>query len=227
MNAKSVTFRMFASRPALEAATADLLGAAFAARSATPVGVMLTGGRTPLAVYAALAQRPPAVDPNLRLLLSDERHVPPGTPDHNFSHLAGLVNALGLPDVAVLRPDTALPLDTAAAHYDQALRQFLAGGTISLGILGLGADGHLASLFTDADAGSGPDACAIAVRRPSPPHRISVTSGLLCRVGRLVFVVAGRDKAAVVAAWQRHPDTVLAARVVQACGAVECWYGME
>lgn len=227
MTANAVTFRMFSSRAALEAATADLLRSAFTTGTPAPAGILLTGGRTPLAVYEALAQRPPAAQENLHLLLSDERHVPPGTPEHNFSHLAGLVAALGLPAAAVLHPDTTRPLDASAAQYDEALRRFLARGTIPLGILGLGADGHLASLFTDEDAGRGADACAIAVRRPEPPHRISVTRALLHRVGRLVFVVAGRDKAAVVEAWQRRPETVLAARVVQACGAVECWYGME
>ena len=63
-----------------------------------------------------------------------------------------MVRVLGLDDSRVMRVRTELPLEAAADHYHEELAAYLESrGQITLGILGLGADGHLASLFDERD----------------------------------------------------------------------------
>jgi 6-phosphogluconolactonase len=219
-----VTFREFKRTRELEDAATALLAEAFRGATTEPFGVVLTGGRTPLALYARLRQNPPPVARQLHLLLSDERHVPPGDPALNYAHLAPLAAALGVPDAHSLRVNTRLTLEDAARQYSEDVTQFLKQGHITLGILGLGADGHLASLFSDADVRRAQGCVALAVRRPEPPHRVSLAPAVLARAQRLIFLVTGPDKADIVAQWRRQPATVLAGRVTNGWSGVECWY---
>ncbi|MCE9613145.1 MAG: 6-phosphogluconolactonase [Lentisphaerae bacterium] len=217
-----VTFREFGSRRDLEDHAVELLAEAIGEASGVPRAIMLTGGKTPLAVYARLTRQRPAAD-GLHLMISDERHVPESSPDHNAAKIRPLAEALGLPPERFLCVETRHELDDAARRYDAALQSFLQRGRISLGILGLGADGHLASLFTDEDVQRGAGQLAVAVRRALPPHRVSVTPALLCLVERLVFWVAGADKSDVVRQWRDRPDAIVAGRVVKDLPHVECW----
>ena len=114
----------------------------FALRSSEPHAVMLTGGRTPLGVYRRLEQSPAKTDDQLHLLISDERHVPLDSPENNFDKIRPMIAAMKLDDRRVMRVNTELPLEAAAEQYHQDLVTFFAaGGRITLGILGLGADG--------------------------------------------------------------------------------------
>ena len=125
-----VTFREFESRRDLEDQAAALLARAFGERSDTPLGVMLAGGRTPLAVYTRIVQRRPPAGATLHLLISDERHVPEQSAEHNFAKIRPLGAALGLPAGRLLRVDTRRNLDEAAERYDAALKEFLQRGRI-------------------------------------------------------------------------------------------------
>lgn len=222
-----VKFRKFATRGELEAHAVDLLQHAFAEDTAGPYGIMLTGGQTPLAVYQSLVKKPLHAGRALHLLISDERHVPPGSRELNYAHIAPVGAALGLPEQRLLRVDTTCDLEEAAVRYARTLEDFLLTGRIALGILGLGADGHLASLFADDDIKRGAGRLAVAVRRPTPPHRISVTPDLLRRVGRLIFWVAGTEKAEVVKRLRKQPDSLVAGRVVGDLPNVECWHALK
>lgn len=222
-----LTFREFPSRHALEQYAVELLETAFAEETAGPNGVMLTGGKTPLTVYQRLAERPLHAGKTLHLLVSDERHVAPGSRELNYAHIAPLGAALKLPDTRLLRVDTTCDLDDAADRYARTLEDFLLTGRIALGILGLGADGHLASLFTDSDVQSGAGRLAVAVKRSTPPHRISVTPDLLRRVQRLVFWVEGKEKADILRKLRRQPESVLAGRVVRDYANAECWFSVK
>ncbi|MBN1441238.1 MAG: 6-phosphogluconolactonase [Planctomycetes bacterium] len=212
----------------LEREALALLVEHLGAREAVPHAVMLTGGRTPIALYERLTADPPEAGPQLHILLSDERHVPLDSPDSNYAKIAPLVDALGLEPRRVLRARTDLPLSPAAERYDGELRGFVgAGGGITLAILGLGADGHVASLFGEADIRRGEGRWAIAVPRAPGPDRISVTHELLRRAERIVFLVAGEEKRAVVERVEREPESVIAARALAGAPRVEIWFAGE
>ena len=96
-------------------------------------------------------------------------------------------------------------------------------GRITLGLLGLGADGHTASLFTPEDVARGENLYAVAVPHEPKPDRISVTPELLRRVERLVILVAGPEKNAIVTKLMETPDQVVAGLVLRNATSIEIW----
>ena len=136
----------------MERSAVVLLEEHFSLRCGVPHAVMLTGGQTPIGIYRMLADSPVPVDDSLRLLITDERHVPLESPESNYGRMLAMVRALGIDESRVMRVRTELALDAAAARYHDELASFVDdGGRITLGIAGLGADGHVASLFNGRD----------------------------------------------------------------------------
>lgn len=184
--------KRFANTDRVVQATVELLAEHFRALADGPYAVMLSGGRTPLAAYRALARQRPATSANLHVFLSDERLVPYDSAENNYRQAEDLIRALGLPTGQALRVRTDLGLEEAALQYDRELRALLDGnGSITLGLLGLGADGHTASLFRKRHVEEGVGRYAMAVARDGETDRVSVTRDLLLRVGRIVFLATG------------------------------------
>ncbi|HET7756620.1 MAG TPA: 6-phosphogluconolactonase [Steroidobacteraceae bacterium] len=223
-----LTTRVFASRSALESALAERLARA-AAQPPGPGGaapaIMLSGGTTPLPAYQALGARAPLEhSARLRILFSDERYVPRDSPASNYHRSQPLLAALALPADSVLGVRTELTLEEAALDYERRLTALLdSGARIAPGLLGLGADGHTASLFSAADLERGRGRLAIAVHRPDGLAAVSVTPGFLARVAEPVFVVAGSDKQEVVRALRAQSPELTAWRAVAECPGVELW----
>jgi 6-phosphogluconolactonase len=214
--------RRFPSRAALDAALAQRLGQAIAANGAS--AIMLSGGSTPLPAYRALARSPLAHDARLQILFSDERYVSSDSDASNYHQSRPLLDALALPAAAVARVRTELPLDEAAADYEQQLAAPLNSGVrIGLGLLGLGADGHTASLFGAADLERARGHLAIAVHRPDGMSAVSVTPDFLAQVQEPLFVVAGGGKHDAIQALAAQDPKLTAWRAVQGCARVELW----
>jgi 6-phosphogluconolactonase len=217
--------RRFASDTALESALTERLASALAAPGATVPALMLAGGNTPLPAYRALAARP-VLERNaaVHVLFSDDRYVPSDSPASNYHQARALLDTLALPPGAVLRVRTELALEEAARDYERALRALLASGAgIGLGLLGLGADGHTASLFSAVDLERARGRLALAVHRPDGMSAVSVTPELLAHVAEPVFVVAGAGKRATVRALLAQDPSLTAWRAVQGCPQVELW----
>lgn len=217
--------RRFASGIALQSALEERLARALAAAGAAIPAVMLSGGRTPLPAYRALAARPGlARNAALRLLFTDERYVPPDSPASNYHQTRPLLDALALPASAVVRVRTELPLEEAAADYGRELEALLRSARgIGLGLLGLGADGHTASLFGHGDLERARGRLALAVQRPDGMSAVSVTPQLLAQVAEPVFVVAGGDKRDAVRSLLAQDPSLTAWRAVAGCPRVELW----
>jgi 6-phosphogluconolactonase len=213
--------RRFPSRAALDAALAQRLGQAIAANGAS--AIMLSGGSTPLPAYRALARDPLPHD-RLHILFSDDRYVPSDSDASNYHQSRPLLDALALPAAAVARVRTELPLAEAAADYERQLAALLNSGVrIGLGLLGLGADGHTASLFGAADLERARGHLAIAVHRPDGMSAVSVTPDFLSQVEEPVFVVAGSGKHDAIQALATQDARSTAWRAVQGCARVELW----
>jgi 6-phosphogluconolactonase len=171
------------------------------ARGRTP-RVCLTGGGIASKAYARLAQDGPGdVDwSRVDLWWGDERFVPAGDADRNAdATLATLRVPLRLDDAHVhVMPasDAGLDLDEAAAAYAKEL-----GDTVfDVCLLGMGPDGHVASLFPG-HPGVHRTGTVIPVRNSPkpPPDRISVTLDVINRSRQVWFCVSGADKAEAVA----------------------------
>lgn len=168
--------------------------------------VALTGGTMGSAVIAALADHPAhdAVDwSRVHFWWGDERYLPAGDADRNDTQNdeAGL-RALTLGSDRVHRvpgPDVTGSVEEAARRYEEELRRH-GGDAFDVVLLGVGPDGHVASLFPGHPQQQANETIAVAVHdspKP-PPTRVSLTAECLSRARQVWFVVSGSDKADAV-----------------------------
>lgn len=219
-----VRIRPFESRMALNEALTERLAWEIENSGKGAMAVMLAGGNTPLHAYQALGARKLTPSGTLELLFSDERYVPATSEASNFRAARPLVESLGLPGERVLRVRTELPLDRAVEDYERRLRALVKAGTaVRLGILGLGADGHTASLFSEGDLKRSNGKFAVSVQRPDGRSAVSVTPSFLENVQQIVFAVAGSDKRNALRAMMDKKPESIAARAIARCPSVEVW----
>lgn len=225
----AVDVRRFATRAELDTALADRLEHAIRA-AATPSGdarpvIMLSGGHTPLPAYREVARRGPPRGGSLTIIYSDDRYVPADSEASNYHATRPLLDALALPPRQVLRIRSELPLQEAARDYERRLGALLdSGARIGLALLGLGADGHTASLFRPEHLQQSHGRLAIAVERPDGMQGISVTPDFLAHVAEPLFVVAGSGKHDAIAAFIRQDPDLTALRAVAGHPRVELWF---
>ncbi len=191
---------------AIACAAADLFVklAAQASGARRPFRILLTGGTTPTALYTRLASAEyrSQVDWNrVSFFFGDERAVPPDHPDSNYRMASeALFRPMGLPDSSIHRMKAELDdLETAATAYEHELRATFEGALpqFDLVLLGLGADGHTASLFPGSPVLKEQARWVAPVQdapKP-PPRRLTVTRPVLNAGRQVLFLVAGRHKA--------------------------------
>ena len=223
-----IDVRRFTTRTELDSALADRLEQAIRATATGsgggPAVIMLSGGQTPLPAYREVARRSPSHGDKLTIIYSDDRYVPADSDASNYHATRPLIQALGLPESQVLRVRTELPLEEAARDYQSCLRTLLdSGAAIGLALLGLGPDGHTASLFRPEHLQQSRGRLAIAVQRPDGMQGISVTPDFLSNVAEPVFVVAGSGKHDAIAAFIGQDPNLVALRAVAGCARVELW----
>jgi 6-phosphogluconolactonase len=223
-----IDVRRFATRSELDTALADRLEEAIRATAAQSGGglpvMMLSGGHTPLPAYREVARRRPAHGDKLTIIYSDDRYVPADSDASNYHATRPLIDSLGLPESQVLRVRTELALEEAASDYETSLRTLLASGAgIGLALLGLGPDGHTASLFRPEHLQQSRGHLAIAVQRPDGMQGVSVTPDFLANVAEPLFVVAGTGKHDAIAQFIAQDPNLVALRAVSGCPRVELW----
>lgn len=169
--------------------------------------VALSGGSTPKALYSLLASNYADFAWNrVFLFFGDERHVAPSDPESNFRMVQeSLLSKIKIPAENVFRvkaenPDAA----AAASDYEGQIRRFfeLKGGgfpRFDLILLGMGPDGHTASLFPDSEAMNEQSRLVVAnwVAKFNT-HRITFTFPVLNRAAEVMFMASGADKAEMV-----------------------------
>ena len=190
-----------------DAAAARLVVAVLDAQAARGLAhVSMTGGSMGSQILTSLCADPArhAVDwSRVHVWWGDERWLPAGDADRNDTQndAAGLAG-LGLdPDKVhrVLGPDASASAEESASAYDDALHEH-ADGPFDVMVLGVGPDGHVASLFPDhpVQAAEGSWAVAVHDSPKPPPTRVSMTRERLERSREVWFLVSGADKADAV-----------------------------
>lgn len=189
--------------------------------SAGRFAVALSGGTTPARLYQRLG-REPAVRNRLpwdrtHFFWGDERHVPPDHPQSNYRMVCDTLFAFApvpadnIHRISAEEPDAAL----AAEKYERELSSFFELGPGQLPrfdciLLGMGPDGHTASLFPGTDALHETKRLAVAnwVEKLQT-HRITLTAPVLNKAALIIFLVSGGEKAVIlkeILEGDYHPD---------------------
>ncbi len=180
-------------------AVCEAADAAIAARGI--FHLVLAGGSTPLALYRALAERQVG-DPRWHVWYGDERCLPVEHPERNSAAIeAAWLGASPIP------PENRRPIpaergpDEAATAYAAWLSD---APDFDLVLLGMGEDGHTASLFPGQDWGKAPgnpDVLAVRGAPKPPPERVSLSAARLNRSLRVWFVITGSGKRHALRRW--------------------------
>lgn len=169
-----------------------------------PFRLALSGGSTPKATYQALARRGTIAWDCVEIFFGDERFVPPDHPDSNYRMARTVL-------LDRIQPRKLYPIPTddtpasAASRYDEFLRQQYGASTLDphvklfdLVLLGLGTDGHTASLLPGQPVLEDRAHWAAAVPRGRAEPRITLTYPALESSAMILFLVTGAEKAAAL-----------------------------
>jgi 6-phosphogluconolactonase len=213
--------------PDVPAAFTDAVLEAFGARNGERFVLILSGGPTAQACYENLCQATTAGGPRqddiswplVDVFIGDERVVPPDDVDANQRLVRdSLLDGLGSagPVGSYTPMPTTGPIDECVASYQQSIAALLAGPGIDVIHLGLGGDGHTASLFPNAPTlEAGPDELVAATEDPNgrnPHPRMTLTLPVIDSARLALFTVTGESKQDAIAALRRGDD-IPAARV--------------
>lgn len=201
----SARWQVFPDRVALAAHAAELIliSARDAIEARGVFRLVLAGGQTPLAVYAQLATAH-ADWPCWHWYFGDERCLPAGDAGRNdsairhvwFDHIA-----------APLANIHAFPAELGAEAAARQYAALLAGlGEFDLVLLGLGEDGHTASLFPGRPLDASAEVLAVHDAPKPPTERVTLSAARLSRARQVLFLVTGADKRAAVTAWRAGAD---------------------
>jgi 6-phosphogluconolactonase len=215
---KATRWRVYPDAAAVAAAAADRVlaaaNSAIAERGA--FNLVLAGGGTPQAAYRLLA-RARADWPCWHIWFGDERCLPPEDPERN-SRMA----ARAWLDRVPIPPDQVHPIpaelgpEAAAERYAATLRPVL---PFDLVLLGMGEDGHTASLFPGLRHPSEELVHPVHAAPKLPPERVSLGLAALAASRRLLVLVTGAGKCQAVRRWRAGQDLPVA--------RVQCPAGVE
>jgi 6-phosphogluconolactonase len=200
-------------------------------RQASRIHVALSGGETPRRTYEILSAEPYRARfpwERVHFYQADERWVPPEDPSSNLRMLReSLLSRAPVPESNVHFVDTALSgPEEGARRYEEILRAAFPdppGGypRFDAVLLGIGKDGHTASLFP---GGAGPTAggtWVVAVSGGDPPvPRVTLTLPVLSSAAQIIFLVSGAEKARALHGVLSGDPALPAARVSPARGKV-------
>lgn len=191
--------------------------------------VALSGGSTPRPLYELLSTPSYAtrIDwSRMHLFWGDERCVPPDDPDSNYRMVReALIDRVPLQPHNVHRIRGEAPPEQAAVAYERLLREFFGQGesparTFDLVLLGMGRDGHTASIFPGSQAMTETRrwVMPVHVEKPREMWRVTLTAVVLNAAADVTFLVAGADKASrlrQVLQADAEPRPVLPAQLVK------------
>ncbi len=195
--------------------------------------VALAGGNTPRLLYEFLARECRESLPwdRVHFFWSDERYVPPGHPDSNYRMAReALLDHIDVPPANIHRPETDLDdPDEAARRYERELQELLGDDPrLDWVLLGLGEDGHVASLFPGSPLLSETERLVAVVHdspKP-PPTRLTMTLPIINDASEVHFLVTGEAKAEAVRATLEGPrdSRHVPAQAVQPAEGTLTWW---
>ena len=203
--------------PALAQYAADWMVQTLLARPG-PLGVALSGGSTPKLLYEVLARRDDLPWDRVHWFWGDERFVPPSDPRSNYRMaLDAMLHRAPSGNVHPV-PTEGISPEQAAVRYQATLQAFHGGELTTrplfhIVLLGLGTNGHTASLFPDTAALDERRLWAVPVTPEGEPTRITLTYPALESCRHAAFLVAGAEKRDVLTRVRAGDAALPAARL--------------
>ncbi|HEY8666791.1 MAG TPA: 6-phosphogluconolactonase [Tepidisphaeraceae bacterium] len=162
--------------------------------------VALAGGSTPKAMYRLLAMDPLRGQvqwENVEIFFGDERCVPPNHPDSNFRMASEtLLSLVPIPRQSIHRMRGEIDPNEAAREYGQLLKEKFGDGGLDLCLLGMGDDGHTASLFPGTTALlESKHRCVANYVEKLKAWRITLTAPFINRSREVMVLISGGSKA--------------------------------
>jgi 6-phosphogluconolactonase len=181
--------------------------------------IALSGGSTPQRLYQILAAPPFAGQvnwKNLNLFIVDERYVPATHPDSNFKMIwEKLLSKIKIPGKNIFQINTTGTPETDALAYEKKIKTVLKNKGFDLMLLGIGTDGHTASLFPGSAVLRQSTRLVQSVYEASKnQYRITCTLPMINRSGQVIFLVSGEDKTAAFQKINAKQKTLLPAALV-------------
>jgi 6-phosphogluconolactonase len=190
--------------------------AAVAARGRFAMAV--SGGRSPWIMLRALAKEDLSWK-NIHIVQVDERIAPAGDPDRNLTHLRESLLSDGSPippEQIHAMPVESPNLENAVSEYESVLRE-IAGSppTLDLIHLGLGPDGHTASLVPGDSVLNVTDRDVALTGIYQGRRRMTLTYPIINRARRILWLATGSEKVDMLARLQQRDQSIPAGRVLQ------------
>lgn len=204
-----------------------------AAKISRQFNVALSGGSTPALLFQKLASTPYRDNiswQNIHFFWGDERCVPPEHPDSNFGMTKkNLLDYISIPNANIHRIVGENDPAAEAMRYAQEIKNVLGQQNRAFPqfdwiLLGMGTDGHTASIFPGSNVlDEQENICAIATHPESGQQRITLTLPVINNAKRVSFLVTGENKASVVAKVLTEDESLLSSFVRPVNGILE-WY---
>ncbi|MEE6040889.1 6-phosphogluconolactonase [Avibacterium paragallinarum] len=195
-----------------------------------PMHISLSGGSTPKLLFKTLAAAPynQAIQwQNLHFWWGDDRMVVPSDPESNYGEVQKLLfDHIAIPEENIHRIRGEAPVEQELARFQNELAEVVPNGEFDWIILGMGADGHTASLFPHQTNFDDDNLAVIAKHPETGQVRISKTAKLLEQAKRITYLVTGASKAAILKEIQTTPAENLPypAAKIQAKNGITEWY---
>ncbi|QIM63543.1 6-phosphogluconolactonase [Pasteurellaceae bacterium Orientalotternb1] len=195
-----------------------------------PVHISLSGGSTPKLLFKTLAQAPfnsKVRWENLHFWWGDDRMVEPSDPESNYGEVQKLLfDHIAIPAENIHRIRGEADVEQELARFSQELTACVPNWEFDWIILGMGTDGHTASLFPHQTDFNDPNVAVIAKHPETGQIRISKTASLIEKAKRITYLVTGSSKAEILKEIQTTPATELPYPVakIKAKNGVTEWF---
>ena len=195
------------------------------------LNVAISGGNTPLGMLAHLRGDHANLDlwKHLQLFWVDERYVPFDDHQSNYGNARPYIEALGIPESQIHPMKPGFSPAHAAQEYDQLIENLYTGlaqdqPLFDLTLLGLGTDGHVASLFPGMNHYLDRNFCKASFHPQTGQERISLTVAALNRSHHVIFMASGSSKAEIVKqVYHAQPEPRIPATLIQPT-QMPIWY---
>ena len=208
---------------------------AFSKKHRQSLNLALSGGTTPTLLFETMAQSLYNTQihwKNIRFFWGDERCVPPQDPQSNFGVVQqSLFSVISIPKSRIMRIHGETKPEKAAENYSKKLTKFLPLNSENIPVfdwilLGIGTDGHTASLFPNSETLSDTNFCSVATHPTSGQKRVTLTLPVINAARRISFLVTGAEKQKLVSRILKKEKSVSnlpAAMVHPKNGILEWW----